>query len=491
MTDLTSPPDAGPRSGAAEDPLAVPLRALLRRPPVSCEQSTPLREALGRMKRERVGSILITDARQNPAGMFTLNDLRDRVVLSGCDLDGPILAVMTPGPVCLDIDAPALEAAMAMARHSIRHVVLTGADGRAAGVISERDLFALTQTGVTAIARALREADSLPGLQKAAADIRNLARNLVAQGVGAERVTRLISQLNDQLAQNIIRRTLEPAVLGPIRWCWLALGSEGRLEQTLCTDQDNGLVFVVPEGATAETARARLLPLARRVNEDLAACGFPLCKGEIMASNPKWCLSLEEWEDTFADWLFRGDAPVLLHATIFFDFRALDGDAALAAELRSWLNGKIKTSRLFLKQLTLNALANRPPLGFVRDFVLDDAGEFPHTLDLKVNGATLFVDAARIFALSAGLTETGTAARLRGAAEAWKLDAEEVAEWIAGFHAIQTLRLDLHQAQQAGGQAMHNHLNPNDLSAQDRRLLKEALRQARRLQGKLENFFQF
>lgn len=472
------------------DPLAAPLGILLRRPPVTCLQATPIRDALELMRREQVGSILVTDRQHNPVGLFTLRDLRDRVVLGHYRVEEPIAGVMTPGLVTLDIGAPALEAAMAMARHSIRHVVLTDR-GKAAGVISERDLFALQQQGVSRIARALRGAVGLDELRRCAEDIRALTRTLLAQGVGAEQVTRLISQLNDQLAGNLIDRILAGAGLGGLRWCWLALGSEGRLEQTLCTDQDNGLIFALPEGETAEAVRARLLPLARQVNDGLAECGFPLCHGGVMASNPKWCLSEEEWRDTFADWLFRGDMPVLLNATIFFDFRPLTGDAGLADGLRAWLNERIADNRLFLKAMTVNALANRPPLGLVRDFVLAVDGDHPHSLDLKINGVTLFVDAARIFALAAGLSETGTAARLRAAAAAWKLDGDEVADWLDGFHALQTLRLGLHQAQQALGRTMHNHLNPDELSAQDRRRLKEALKAAKRLQGRLESFFQF
>jgi CBS domain-containing protein len=483
-------PDLAPDQAPVNDPLAAPLGILLRRAPVTCNQSTPIRTALELMRKEQVGSILVTDRNHNPVGLFTLRDLRDRVVLGTCNIDEPIAGVMSPNVVKLDVNAPALEAAMAMARHSIRHVVLTD-HGKAAGVISERDLFALQQQGVSRIARCLREAASLDDLRRTAQDIRTLARTLQAQGVGPEQLTRLISELNDQLAENLIKQHLAAADLGGIRWCWLALGSEGRLEQTLCTDQDNGLIFAPPAGMSDEDARARLLPLALQVNEGLAACGFPLCNGGIMASNPKWCLAEGEWRDTFADWLFRGDAPVLLHATIFFDFRALAGDAGLAAELRAWLSERIKAGRHFLKAMTVNALANRAPLGLVRDFVLSEDEAYRHTVDLKINGVTLFVDAARIFALAAGLSETGTAARLRGAVEAWRLDQSELAAWLDGFHTLQSLRLGLHQDQQLHGQAMHNHLNPDELSAHDRRRLKEALKAAKRLQGKLESFFQF
>lgn len=472
------------------DPLATPLSALLRRGPVLCSQDSPVRAALDLMRRENVGSILLTDADGGAAGMFTLKDLRDRVALGACDIEQAMRQVMTPNPFSLPDDAPAFEAALAMAQRSIHHVVVTHA-GRVAGVISEKDLFALQQVGVSRIASELCMAEDLSTLQRAAEDTRRLARNLMAQGVGAEQLTRLISQLNDQLTQRILYLAFADSGLEDVSWCWLALGSEGRFEQTLHTDQDNGLIFTASDQASAENLRAPMLAAAHRANEWLDACGFPLCKGEIMASNPKWCLSLEEWQHTFGDWIFRGDAPVLLNASIFFDFRALAGDVRLAATLRTWLNGRIKEKRLFLKLMVQNALGNRPPLGLVRDFVTDGDGDEANTIDLKLHGATLFVDAARIFALAAGLDVTGTVQRLRGAGETWKMNPQEVEAWVEGFLFIQQMRLQLHQSQLNAGTALGNRLNPENLSTVERQALKEALRQSKKLQGRLESFFQF
>jgi len=488
--DTHTPPLHGAPESMLADPLATPLSALVRRGPVACSQDSPVREALELMRRGNVGSILLTDAEGGPAGMFTLKDLRDRVALGACDIDQPMRRVMTPNPFSLPDTAPAFEAALAMAQRSMHHVVVTHA-GRVSGVISEKDLFALQQVGVSRIASALCVAEDLATLQLAAEDIRRLARNLMAQGVGAEQLTRLISQLNDQLTQRILYLAFTDSGLEDVAWCWLALGSEGRFEQTLHTDQDNGLIFIVPEGETLEQLREPMLAAALRANKWLDACGFPLCKGEIMACNPKWCLSLEEWRQTFGDWIFRGDAPVLLNASIFFDFRALAGDARLAEALRGWLNGRIKEKRLFLKLMVQNALGNRPPLGLVRDFVVDGEGEEANTIDLKLHGTTPFVDAARIFALAAGLDETATVRRLRGAGEVWKMSGQEVEAWVESFLFIQQMRLQLHQSQLEKNVPLSNRFDPERLTNVERQALKEAFRQARKLQGRLESFFQF
>jgi CBS domain-containing protein len=230
--------------------------------------------------------------------------------------------------------------------------------------------------------------------------------------------------------------------------------------------------------------------LAERINRALDACGFPLCKGEIMAMNPKWCLSLEEWKATFARWIDAGDPEALLNASIFFDFRPLHGQAPLAEDLRAWLLAKTTTTPRFLHQMAANALRNRPPLGLVRDFVVDSSGENADTLDLKLNGSTPFVDAARLLALATGVAAPGTAARLRGAGAKLGIASSEVEAWLAAFFFIQLLRLRRQHEENEAGQAMDNRINPDRLNDLDRRILKESFRQARKVQSRLAMDYQ-
>jgi len=213
-------------------------------------------------------------------------------------------------------------------------------------------------------------------------------------------------------------------------------------------------------------------------------CGFPLCKGEIMASNPKWCLSLEEWKRAFSDWISGGTPESLLHASIFFDFRSLYGAEHLAEDLRQWLARVASDNTRFLHMMAANALNNRPPLGVVRDFVLGKG----NTLDLKLNGITPFVDAARIFGLAAGVTHTNTIQRLRLSASRMNLHESEIDAWINALLFIQVLRLRHHDESSAKGlsnDALDNKIDPERLNELDRRILKEAFRQARKLQARL------
>jgi len=465
-------------------PLERRLAQAVRRAPVTCREATPIREALETMARENIGSMLIASEDRRPLGIFTLRDLLARVALGEVPLSEPIARVMTRDPVALHADAFAFEAALAMSGRGIHHIVVV-AEGRISGLVSEKDLFALQRVGLKQISSAIAQATRIETLAELSGDVRELARNLLAQGVSAEHLTQIIATLNDRLSQRVIALELDAANLRADSLCWIALGSEGRHEQTLASDQDNGIIFPDPPDGDCEAMRARLTPVAQRINQALAQVGFPLCRGNIMAGNPKWCLSLGEWREAFARWISHGDPEAVLNATIFFDFRPLAGEESLAVALREWLSPVVRDHERFLHQLAENALGNKPPLGILRDFTLSDDKAHPGTIDLKVNGSTVFIDAARVYALASGVAATNTAARLREAAKVRGIGTREAEAWVEAFHFLQLFRLRHQHGQLARGEAPDNYLNPDKLNDLDRRLLKESLRTAKSLQQRL------
>lgn len=471
------------QSGAEQQSLASPLSAIIRRAPVTCSPQTSILAVLEQMHESRIGSMVAVDDAGRPLGILTLPDVLARIVLPQIDLTQPVIGVMTTQLTTLPPQALAHEAALMMAKQGFRHVLIVD-NGRLVGLVSEKDLFALQRVGFRQIGTAIRHAQRLEELQQAAADIRSMAHNMMAQGVAAEHLTQFISTFNDLLTVRIIELEFAASNLGKTadQLCWIALGSEGRFEQTLSTDQDNALIFTVPEGMTTDQVREQLLPVARRINDTLALCGFPLCRGNVMASNPQWCLSLEEWKHRFLDWIINSAPEALLHASIFFDFRSLYGAHTLAEELRLWLARIASDNTRFQHQMAENAMRIRPPLGLVRDFVLGKE----NTLDLKLNGITPFVDAARIFSLAVGVTHTSTIQRLRQSAAALHIPETEVDGWINAFLFIQMLRLRHHyETSVQAKQPLNNLIDPALLNELDRRILKEAFRQARKAQTRL------
>lgn len=473
------------QSSSEQQSLTSPLSAIIRRAPVTCAPDTTVREVLARMHELRVGSMIAIDDQGRPQGILTLPDVLERIALPQINLDQPVIGIMTTQLTFLPPQALAYEAALTMAKQGFRHVLVVNNE-RLVGLVSEKDLFALQRVGLRQIGSAIRHANNVDEFRQSAADIRRMAHNMMAQGVAAEQLTQFISTFNDLLTSRVVELEYAASGIAALsdRLCWIALGSEGRFEQTLSTDQDNALIFRVPDGMTADGVREVMLPVARRINETLALCGFPLCRGNVMASNPQWCLSLEEWKRTFSNWISNGTPVALLHASIFFDFRAVFGTGALAEELRLWLVRVATENSRFLHQMAQNAMSIRPPLGVVRDFVVGKE----HTLDLKLNGITPFVDAARIFSLAAGVTQTSTIQRLRVSAAKLKIHPAEVEAWIDAFLFIQVLRMRHHDEGQEQGlsdEALNNLIDPEALHELDRRILKEAFRQARKLQARL------
>ncbi len=458
------------------------LRSLIVRQPVTCKPGTPIGDVLRVMQGRKIGSMLVVDDEGHAVGIFTRHDVLDRVALAQCSLSRPVSEVMTPNPLTLSAESSAYEAALLIADRGIRHIPVC--DGsRLLGVITERDLFALQRVSVRAINRTIAGAQSIDDLRKSAADIRRLARNMLGQGVSAEHMTLIISTLNDALVRQVLSIEETCFDLKGLHWSWLAFGSEGRYEQTISTDQDNGLIFD-NGGDEPDAVRARLLPFAQAVNRALDACGFPLCKGNIMAGNPLWCLSAKEWRERFDRWVSNSDPEALLSAVIFFDFRILYGSDNLVQSLRQHLVGLAAGNSRFQRQLAQYALETAPPLGLISDFVTDDDGQERGTINLKKSGARLFTDAARVLALAAGVAHTNTVQRLRQASVKLQIPAGEVDAIVEGFYFLQTLRL---RGQVAADPAVldPNRINPSSLNEVDRRILKESLRQLRKLQSRL------
>ena len=462
------------------------LSELAMRQPITCEAHLPLHKAVQLMHEQQIGSLVITDEMQRPQGIFTLRDLRRVIADANADLRQPISELMTLNPFHLPPQASAFDAALAMTERHIAHVCLVQ-DGRLVGVISERDLFSLQRVDLVHLARAVRHAASIDKLVQLRDDIRLLVDRMIAHGASSEQVTRLITLLNDHMVSRVIELCIEQHGNPGVEFTWLVFGSEGRKEQTLYTDQDNGILFEASSQEEANAIRQKLLPLAREINLALDDCGFMLCKGNIMAGNAELCLSRQEWSRRFSKIVREATPGNLLYSTIFFDLRAIWGPLEGCQELRRELLSMIRGNDMFQRLMAENALQHRPPLGgLFRNFTLDKKGVEKDTLDLKIKGLAPFVDGVRVLALSAGIESSNTLERIRqlvskGVIE--RLDGDAYAE---AYHFIQLIRMQQHQQQARNELAYSNRIYPDELNHLDRRILRESFRQAQRFTSQFD-----
>ena len=475
-----------------EQSFESPLHTLPSRQPVAVGVNASLAEGLQLMQARGTGSVMVLDEAGRAVGILTRHDLLPRVALRQPPLDiarTPIAEVMSSPVHTVEAHRPVQDAALAMARHGIRHVPITQ-DGRVVNLVSERDLFALQRRSIRQLGAALRQAAAPEDLVRLAPGIREFAAQLHGQGVAARPLTDLVSHLNDTLTERLFELLAAAHALDVRQACWVAFGSEGRGEQTVSTDQDNGLVL---DDAVDEAGRERWLALAREANQWLDACGYPLCKGGVMAGNPACCLSQSQWAEKFSHWMAHGEPQDLLNASIHFDIRALAGRHELVEPLRERLLQEAPGSGRFLRLMAENSLKLRPALTWWGG--LDTVAEGGHRwIDLKLNGTAVFVDGARLMALAQGVGALGTRERLEQAGQRSGANDAERATWLAAFDVLQRLRLRVQlgsegasaSAAAAAAASSGNRIDLKTLDGIDRRMLKEAMRTARSLQQRLQ-----
>ncbi len=471
-------------SSPTDGPDQAPLRSLARRRPLIVTPAATLRETLYRISQDQEdAAVIVDDESALPLGLITLRELLHVVTFEHGDLDDPVAAHMIGAPLTIAADAPTHRAKVLMAKKGAHHLLLTERDGRLFGLVGQADLLGLRAGGAEVLIELIANARDVDAMAIAADRVRRRGAELFHAGMGVESLCQWMSGLNDLIAMRVIELIEDEFDLPAVPWCWVAFGSEGRLEQTFATDQDNGLIFVPPQADASDEVRQEFLAFAQAVNQALHHCGFERCRGNIMAGNPQWCLSADEWQSLFTDWLRVPEPEALLHGTIFFDFRPLYGTFDLVDRLRVWLLDQTPRHPRFLRALAELALGVSPPLGWAGQFTYERNLDFPHTIDLKLNGTRLFVDAARVWGLQHAVWSTNTVDRLRVAGALQQRPLGDTAAEIESLQVIQRFRI--HQQLQSGDPDAANRVDPSDLNELHRLMLKEAFKQAKKLQLRL------
>ncbi|MBU3668153.1 MAG: nucleotidyltransferase [Rhodocyclaceae bacterium] len=335
------------------------------------------------------------------------------------------------------------------------------------------------------LAAKIEKTTSMTSLLGLAQEAQQIDQTFLDDGLTGALSTYGISWLNDALAARVVAITAEEARLPAANWCWIGLGSEGRHEQTLVTDQDNGLIFSASDENEADLLREVFLPFAKQTNQRLADCGFTLCSGDIMAGNPAWCRSEDEWKTLFFDWIHKPEPSALLNASIFFDVRPLYGDFSLVDPLREMLSRWAPSAETFLRLMATNALAAEPPIGFTGDVVMEKEGK-EKFVDIKKYGIRIFVDVGRIIGLAHGVKSASTRTRFLQAGEKFGMSGLDVSAALQAMSELQRLRLNHQHCAITEGIKPDNHLHPEELSTYDEAVLREGLKQAKRLQQRLK-----
>ena len=368
---------------------------------VTCNTQQTIQDAAIKMSESGVGSIIIADDQFRPAGIVTDTDLRNKVLAKGCKFDQEVSTIMNSPVKTIAPHGSLTEVLMEMIRSGVHHLVVTedgSPNSKITGVVSDHDVMLAQLNHPASLLKAIKRTDDINEWRNIREKAEVLLKDYLNQGISISLIAGLITKINDTIIEKAIMKAMAKLpVVENISFCWLNLGSEGREEQLLRTDQDNAILFEDQEDN--EKAQALLLKLGNEVNETLIACGFVECPANIMARNPVYCQPLSEWKKYFHRWITTPEPKSVMQATIFFDFRAGYGNTKLADELNVYLIDELKGNDMFLKFLAQNALQNPPPLSFFKNFLVERSGEHKDEFDIKKRGMMPLADAARLLIL--------------------------------------------------------------------------------------------
>ncbi|MEY4979685.1 MAG: Arabinose 5-phosphate isomerase KdsD [Pseudomonadota bacterium] len=471
----------GSVSGSADPALnlmTTPVRSLIKRAPITLPPQASIREAAQLMSTLRVSSVLIVE-QEHLFGVVTDRDLRNRVIAAGLDTARPIMDIATLAPMSIDVQNPAFDALLMMARHNIHHVpVLDGQ--RIVGMITATDLTEQHSTSAVYLAGDIYKQSTLEGLQRASAKIQHLQKSLAAADATAYSTGHIITAITDAITTRLLQ--LGEAQLGPapVDYVWVAAGSQARSEQTAKSDQDN--CMVLDDRYDEAQHGAYFKALAQFVCDGLHACGYVYCPGEMMAMTDSWRQPRQRWSELFAHWTSQPDPTSLMLTCVFFDMRAIHGNTALLDDLRGEVLRRTRGNSLFLAHMVGNALKHTPPLGLFKGIATIRSGEHKGTVDLKHTGVVPIVDLARVYALACGDAAVNTHDRLLSAAQGGAISEQSAHDLRDALEFLAFTRIQHQTRQIASGQAPNNYLNPNDLSNFERTQLKDAFHVVQSLQ---------
>ena len=460
--------------------LRTRVRDIIRKAPITFAPDATIQQAAQYMTVRGVSALLITED-DRMIGIVTDRDLRSKVTATGFPTTRPVSSIMTRTVSTVHPDALAFEVLVQMTQNHWHHVPVMDGD-QLLGMVTSGDLMRLEQANPSYLVGQIAREDTLEGLVRAAKQIPTVVTQAVVQDATADDISRVVTAITDAITRKLIEMAEKEIGKAPASYCWVALGSQGRFEASLQSDQDNALI--IADDATDEQMEW-FEKLANRVVDGLEACGYERCPGDMMASNPQWRVRRGQWWQYFNQWMGAPEPEALLNAQTFFDMRPVHGNRALFESLHSAVLTRTPNSTRFLSYLAKQAQRFEPPLGFFRDFVLVDSGEHANTLDLKAGGIIPIVQMARLFALSKGHPQLSTQDRLKAAAAAHALSDENAADLADAFEFINHVRVRHQVRQLKDGQQPDNYVPPAVLSPFERRHLKNAFTIIRHMQKTL------
>ncbi|MCG7490906.1 DUF294 nucleotidyltransferase-like domain-containing protein [Vibrio sp. Of14-4] len=456
------------------------VRTLLKGETPFLEKDETIQNAAIKMADENVSSLLVIDPNiledneedQSPlVGIITDRDLCTRVLAEGLDPNDPVSNVMTTEVISLDHNAYVYEAMLTMLRYNVHHLPVLK-DKKPIGIVETTDIVRYESQNSLLLVSSIYQQQSIEELASLAEQVKDSFVRLVNEDANSHMVGSAMSVIGKSFKQRIIELAEEELGEPPIPYCFLALGSMGRDEQILVTDQDNAIIL--DNSYDSKQHGQYFADLAKKICDGLDRCGYTYCTGDIMATNPVWRMTRSEWEECFSDWIDDPNPKALLNASIFFDLVGVYGRLKWAEQLNGFIVRRARKNNRFLACLARNAMNRTPPLGFFKAFVMEQDGQHKNSINLKRRGTAPLADLIRVHALAVGSRSTNSFERLDDIHEAGILPKGKARDLKDALEFISMVRIR-HQAYDVENEIEpDNNIEPENLSDFERRNLKDA-----------------
>ncbi len=463
--------------------------ANLGRDAVICGLDTSIEQLSKLMTARQVTAALVASANEAIIGIVTDHDLRARVLAENADLSAPIHTIMSSPLTRISERALIYEALMRMEEKGVRHLAVEDQDGQIVSVIDSKSLIQFPRYGPMVLAREIARASTPDEVAQHCARTTPLVKSLLDSSARPRHVTNMLASTCDAATERLIQLAITDLGPPPAAFAFIAMGSQGRQEQTLLTDQDNGIIFAPVENADPQEVTAYFLRLGTRVCDDLNRAGYPLCRGKVMASNPRWCRSLPDWLSGFDEWVHKSEPQEITDFSIFFDFRTVYGDADLTHELRRAIHASLRDQPAFFHLFAQNALLFKPPFRLLGNIYLS-GGATEHAGEINLKDAMMpMVSFARLYALRHQINQTHTLERIEALTERNIILPASRDEIAAAYDFLMQLRLQTQLAAIQAGRPPHNVIHPGKLGHIQKELLKQAFAQIAAVQKKVSYDF--
>ena len=439
---------------------------------ISCGSETSIIEAAKLMVRKKEEVIFIKHDDQI-IGVAGMSDFFKRQLAEGLDPESPVTTIMSAPVVSVPEDEIINEAILKCKTGNISHLLVKSKEGEYTGHISYKRLLEAQQNYTGMLTGEIIKSESVEEIAAIYQRMNVLIDAFIESGVKTESITRAISNITDTINRRIIELAIEKEGEPPCEFCFIAMGSQGRSEQTLVTDQDNGIIIDNSCSGKADAVNY-FVKLGKKINDGLNRVGYNYCHGNIMAGNPEWSLTLSKWEELFSGWINNSDPQSLLDVSIFFDFRSIYGDARLADELRKHINYISKDKAVFFYHLSQTVTKHKPPVGLFGQIVGEHDSSDSNIVDTKrlLLPVTGF---ARIFALKMMISETNTLARLESLRGTDLMPDSFLGETVQAYNMLMTSRLSQQAKQVIQGEEPGNTIDVNKLTDIEKSTLKKVL----------------